>query len=183
MKKKTAKPTFARRTISIAVDLDKRMSRIEDVNWSRVAADAFEKKLGELAAKKVEKNMDDVIQRLRAERIEHEEGMAGEGLDAGKKWAQRAKYAALKRLTTWWNSMNDHERNQLIDSCTDEMNSNFNYVLASAVLGEDRPDFNDIRDFWDQAIGEDDRRRDDHEFTVAFAEGAVDFFDEVQSKL
>lgn len=38
-------PTFYRRTISISADLHKRMEKVSGVNWSRVAARAFEAKL------------------------------------------------------------------------------------------------------------------------------------------
>lgn len=51
--KRKKKPTFYRRTISISADLQKRMDREGDVNWSRVAAVAFEAKLAEIAATKL----------------------------------------------------------------------------------------------------------------------------------
>jgi hypothetical protein len=63
------KPGIYRTTISISADLKRRIDKAgEDVNWSAIAARAFESKLADIAAKKEKKNMDDVIQRLRASR-------------------------------------------------------------------------------------------------------------------
>ena len=58
-----------RTTISVPLELKKRMDKVkEDVNWSALACRAFEQKLAEVASKKENKTMNDVITRLRHRR-------------------------------------------------------------------------------------------------------------------
>jgi len=91
---------MARRTISITNDLDKRMEKVsktEDVNWSQVAATAFESKLAEIASRKADRNMDDVVQRLRASR--KASMPKDEAFELGQEWAKhRAEWSQLEKL-------------------------------------------------------------------------------------
>src|SRR5262249_23608495 len=82
-------PGVVRTTISLPPDLKSRMDAVkESVNWSGVAAAAFEAKLKELAARKEPENMEDVVKRLRAaaELEANEEYQAG--FEAGQAWAK-----------------------------------------------------------------------------------------------
>src|SRR5262245_16856118 len=80
-----------RTTITVPQDLKNRMDAIkEDVNWSALACQAFEAKLGEIAAKKARLTMNNAaaIERLRAlKRKENEQNyVRGEELGCG--WAK-----------------------------------------------------------------------------------------------
>ena len=87
-----------RTTISIPQDIKDQMDTVkEQANWSAVATGAFEEKLGQIAAQKIEKSMEDVIQRLRASKRETETRYTNEGLKAGKEWAiNDASWSSLR---------------------------------------------------------------------------------------
>src|SRR5262245_38612223 len=92
--------TVYRMTVSIPADLRERIEAVrEPVNWSAVAAGAFEAKLGELAARKGKKTMKDVVQRLRASARKSENLDYQAGEQSGRDWAANtAEVAQLKRL-------------------------------------------------------------------------------------
>src|ERR1035441_5723797 len=92
---------MARTTISISDDLKKRMDRIkEPVNWSAVAAQAFELKLGEIAHHRKEKTMEHVIERLRASKIQSGSNAEKQGREVGIGWAKEAaEFNELRRLS------------------------------------------------------------------------------------
>jgi hypothetical protein len=58
----------------------------EDVSWSAVACRAFEAKLAEIAARKEQRTMDDVIQRLRASQQKDEDEAYRDGHELGREW-------------------------------------------------------------------------------------------------
>ena len=65
MAKKTS--NTARTTISIPRALKSRMDEVtENVNWSAVAARSFEDKLAEIISRKEIREMEEVVERLRA---------------------------------------------------------------------------------------------------------------------
>ena len=86
--------------IYVGEDLKARMDAAKDsTNWSEVACRAFEAELGAIAARKADKNMDDVIQRLKASKQARHQAAAEAGYQDGKHWAMhRAEYAQLERL-------------------------------------------------------------------------------------
>ena len=91
------KPGFFRTTISVPRDLKRRMDAVkEPVNWSALACRAFEEKLAEIATKKEEKSMADIIQRLRTTKPDliYQQGQAD-----GRRWAsEQAQYEDMLRL-------------------------------------------------------------------------------------
>lgn len=105
---------MARMTIYVGDDLRKRVDRVKTpVNWSLVARDAFEIKLGEIAAQKGKKVMQDVIDRLSASKVECEDVSYKEGFEAGESWAKdSAKFSELKNLETVasWESAREYDR-------------------------------------------------------------------------
>ena len=95
-----------RRTISIPPDLDARMSKVDGENWSAIACNAFEARLGQIALQKKEKNMDDVVSRLRASKQENDSALYAEGYELGTDWAKSTASAAqLKRLAKFRESL------------------------------------------------------------------------------
>jgi hypothetical protein len=79
----------ARINLSISDDLKRRMDEVEDegVNWSALAALAFEAKLVEFVTKRGARSMREVIARLRAARHEVRPGGSARGREAGIAWA------------------------------------------------------------------------------------------------
>ena len=89
-----------RTTISLPDDLKAQMDAVtEPVNWSAEAAKCFQQVLGQIAQRKQEKNMNDVIARLRASKAKTQDDAENAGYRAGAAWAEtRAEYAELERL-------------------------------------------------------------------------------------
>jgi hypothetical protein len=130
-----AKSGVVRTNISIPRDLKARMEKVEGVNWSAVASEAFEEKLLNLASKQEVKGMDDLIARFKAaaELEANEDYQLGHR--AGEEWAtQKATPRQLRRLqaladdpkcslTEWLNDvaadgMTKEVMNELADSPT-----------------------------------------------------------------
>jgi hypothetical protein len=82
-------PTFYRQTISISIELKQRMDEVSDqVNWSAIAAAAFEKKLEDIAAEqRKEKTVEDVIRRLRPSQVQEDDPYAA-GKKVGDQWGR-----------------------------------------------------------------------------------------------
>jgi hypothetical protein len=101
------KKRFQRTTITIPPDLKERMDAVkEEVNWSALAARAFEEKLIEIASRKAEQSVNDVIRRLRASKCRSEDERFKEGEKAGREWAKtKAEYEELDNVGDWdWDS-------------------------------------------------------------------------------
>jgi len=170
------KAMSVRTTISLPDELKARMDAVEEpVNWSAEAAKCFEQLLGTLAAKKREKNMSDVIARLRASKIESDDKEERFAFEAGASWAtDEASYAELKRAVRFL-----------------EANSEGGYwdayglpvYAACAILGEE--DDRDVgQRFWEQ-IGIEliQEHYEDDSFVMGFLEGAKSIWDKVEDKI
>ena len=98
---------MARINVSISDELKSRMDEVEDegVNWSALAAQAFEAKLAELVTKRGARNMRDVIARMRALKYKRGRGDRSRGREAGIVWAKNAAEPdQLERLDDLINS-------------------------------------------------------------------------------
>jgi hypothetical protein len=80
---------MARINVSISDDLKLRMDEVEDegVNWSALAAQAFESKLAELVTQRGARSMREVIARLRAAKHKDRHAASARGRAAGIAWA------------------------------------------------------------------------------------------------
>jgi hypothetical protein len=171
---------MARTTISVSDDLKKKMDRVkEPVNWSAIAAEAFELKLGEIARKRKEKTMDNVIERLRASKIQRVNVVQRLGREAGRVWATNvAEYDELERTA-------DIDTN---DWFVGQPSAPYGWSdrLAFAILGTTQND-RDSRvaaDFWEAAVGDSrDARLASDNFLEGFIDGATDVYREVASKI
>ena len=75
------------------------MDKVNGVNWSAVASDAFETKLLELASKREVKGMDDTIARLKAAAQLEANQDYQQGHQMGEQWAmEKATPRQLRRL-------------------------------------------------------------------------------------
>jgi hypothetical protein len=151
----------------------------EPVNWSAVAAEAFELKLGEIARKQKEKAMETVVSRLRASKIEHANTVNKEGHEAGAAWARdTAEYDELGRLNKL--NLNDWFRGE-----PDAPFSNADH-LAFAITGTDADECSRdeahemVRDFWGNI---DDEVLEHEDFLRGFCEGALSVFEKVEGRL
>ncbi len=92
---------MARINVSISDDLKSRMDEVEDggVNWSALAAQAFETKLAEIVKQRGARSMRDVIARMRALKNKSGRGERAKGRGAGIAWAKNsAEPTHLERL-------------------------------------------------------------------------------------
>ncbi len=88
-----------RTNISVPRELKTRMERVQGVNWSAVASEAFERKLLELASKMEVKGMDDMVARLKAAAELEANQEYQDGHLLGEKWAaEKATPRQLRRL-------------------------------------------------------------------------------------
>ena len=170
-------------SIYVPDDLKSRMDKVrEDIVWSQVACEAFELKLGELAKRKKDKKMEDIIQRLRASKIACENEDKNEGREAGKVWAKdRAEAAELRRLEEFIakSSANDRDDEPFIikGSCAYSGAECF----VKAISPDQDMDRDAAYDFWEAEGFKDGSPAD--EYVQGFCDGALGVWVEVKDKL
>jgi len=178
-----------RRMISVPPELNARMATHDDVNWSSVACRAFEQKLGEIAAQKKVKNMNDVIARLRASKQDEESEMYAAGKRLGEDWARnRASAAELRRLARLADRFGNAEDWDGFFTVEPGHRDAFSTAdrLAFIILGnEDDHDRHDSTNFWASATGLDQYKSDlaDLDFLEGFGEGAYEIWEAVEAQL
>jgi hypothetical protein len=153
------------------------MDRVkEPVNWSAVAADAFELKLGEFARRQQEKTLEDVVARLRASMVEDAMDDKGRGYKAGVEWAKHtAKPGELRRL----------ERFDRVDMLEHRSKPAWAHRLAFAILpGPGEHTREEAIEFWGTGVGVGDSRQlESVEFLNGFVLGALSIYQQVKSAL
>lgn len=177
-----------RTTISVAADLKRRMDKVkEPVNWSALACRAFEQKLGEIAAKKEKKTMDDVIQRLRASRQQFDDRDYSKGLEAGKEWAKSdAEAVELQRLAKLRETIDADAR----DSWQDWFETGGSRSAWGAwerfvflIRPETDGDRSACGEFWEEVLGDDVHMAGGAAWLRGFADGALEIWWEVERQL
>jgi hypothetical protein len=89
----------ARINLSIPEELKERMDKLTEVNWSRVAQEAFETKTNILELRSKDMNEEAGLERLRASRGNQAEIDHAEGFALGKGWAiDEADFEDLERV-------------------------------------------------------------------------------------
>lgn len=177
---------MARTTISIPDDLKRRMDKVkEPINWSLVAAVAFERKIGEIAARKKEaKNMQDVIDRLRGKAHDEESELYHDGYEVGEEWAKN--YASPKQLQRLSNLVELLEWSEYFIGQCNAPYSHCDY-LAFLILGLDDDEIDEFKsdEFWESAAALDHRSQKlrDTDFLRGFVEGADELWSAVANKL
>lgn len=176
-----------RTTISLPDDLKARMDAVdEQVNWSSEAAKCFERLLGNLAARKQEKDLSDVIARLRATKHDDEEKDSRIAHEAGVRWAtHHATFAELERAA----------RYELMGGQWLAPWRGADYV-AFDILGLDadnlsREDLSsESEEFWAAALGSENTgwvnqviEEGEDDFLSAFLEGASEIWEKVADKV
>lgn len=179
-----------RTTITIPNALKARMDKVrEPVNWSALACAAFEAKLGEIAARKEKKNMEDVVSRLRASKRASDDTISKEGYSAGQRWAKNhAEAAELERIEALLDKL-DGDAQHGRDDYFDDETYNQAYSLAEvfySVLSGIAPhmDRDAAYEFWVNAAGESAAEHGPPApYIRSFAEGALDVWEQVKTEL
>jgi hypothetical protein len=174
-------PGTARTAISLSRDLKQRMDAVEvSVNWSAVAAEAFEAKLVELASKMETKNMEDVIARMKAaEELDSQETYQ-QGHKDGEEWArQEARPKALRRLESLMAQQDD-----ILGVWDNGMNSGIAWHLYQYLNPSLEVNRFDVKVFWESVLGENGHETiSDYSYAKGFIEGTLEVWEQVQSKL
>jgi len=179
-----AKNASTRTTISVPADLKRRMEKVkEGVNWSALACRAFEEKLGEIATRKVKKNMSDVIQRLRASKQQTDSVFYRDGFELGQDWARtKAEANDLERL-----ELSRTEAGRDWDTFFETgVGSAYgpDEVFAMVLLDKDNHDRTSMRECIEFNFGDTDANcLGSAEFIRGFAAGALDVWSEVKDEL
>ena len=167
---------MARMSIYISDDLKERMDKSADeaeekANWSQVASRAFEIELGEIVKRKKVKDMNSVVQRLKASKLEFETASYKEGRECGTKWAvESAEYAELKRAY----EINPDDPVFAEDEDDDERALHLACLITNC--DEKTPDF------WEGVFGEWVPSQD-FEFYKGFLNGASEIYEKVKDEL
>jgi hypothetical protein len=169
-------------------ELKDQMDAIGDqVNWSSVAASAFQAKVNEVQFRKGKKmSKSDVVKRLKALQEEGDQEEYEEGKDTGREWAERhAKPKELRRIADY---IEECERRDAdwwdIDSPA--WNAPFGAVdyFAFAAWPSRKDERLGSESFWENALGPDNvHRLQDSDFFHGFGDGVVEVWDEVSDQL
>jgi hypothetical protein len=159
--------------VSIPTDLKRRMDKVADqVNWSAVAAQAFERKLGEISDKKETKSMQDVIQRLRGLKAAEGNKAFLEGKIVGERWARHtASPVEMQRL----------EMNPLFGDLFDG-EPPARHSIFFAIRPDCNGDEHSSVAFWeDQGIRKDQQQ--DEDFLRGWVDGVLGLWDAVKAEV
>jgi hypothetical protein len=171
-------------SIYVPINIKAKMDKVkEPVNWSALACRAFEDKLAEIASRKENKTMSDVVQRLRATLRKQKSVDYQVGYGVGRAWAERvADVAELFRLDKLRRECpNEYARDwsKGWQSLFDD-NVDMRLKIAETIKGQ-KLDIAEMRDFWDQTLDDYDTVSGDH--VHGFADGALALWDSVKDEV
>jgi hypothetical protein len=175
----------ARVNISVPRGLKKRMDAAKKpVNWSAVAAEAFEDMLLKLESTKEVVTMDDVIGRMiAAEALDSKQDYL-EGEQAGEGWAKkRARPKQLRGLAKLAGKAPDALTWQL-GVFRDEMHRGLAFELYRVLHPTEEVRGSDVVRFWEQALGRGGAERiEGYDFAYGFVQGALDVWERVEAHI
>ena len=180
---------MARTTISIPDALKARMDAItESVNWSQVAAVAFELHLGKIATARKEKDKSALVSRLRASKITRGDKDYADGFRSGGHWAEdEASYAHLDNMSKIYET-----RKQDFDFDSDSPITAKGVAQMTSVTdyGDWLPRYEIITAFWEKGVfnmtplGPYEKEAiANRNWLRGFVEGAVSVFESVKEDL
>jgi hypothetical protein len=178
-------PKSYRTTITIPQSLKERMDAVGDsVNWSALAARAFEAKLLEIELRsKRTMSKEDVLKRLRAAKAEDDEEEVADGKQAGREWAEQdARPKELRRLEGLYSRCTGREWEDFFDAPGSTAYSTAERLLFT-LHPENDGDRQEAGSFWEGALGDDKARAEEDAFLQGFAEGALEVWNEVKDSL
>jgi hypothetical protein len=150
----------------------------ESINWSAIAADAFERKLLDLASRKKVGTMDEVIERLKAAAKIEENKEYQAGHKAGVRWAKaNASPKELRRIADY---IDGHQGDWA--DIDDSWNAPESFVFA--MRPKWKADGIAADEFWEQALGDDGAQQiKDEDFLRGFGEGAMEIWEMVSHEI
>jgi hypothetical protein len=164
------------------------MDAVSDrVNWSSVAARAFENELAQLNARKKGATVDDAIARLRAAEEEDSNEELQRGIICGKGWAiTLARPRHLKRLMAFFE---EHIalRGSTAVACVEALTGraeDLGRLLAEIIEPALRDcEDQDVDAFWERNVAGGRATINDEDFAAGFIDGATEIWAEVEKKL
>jgi hypothetical protein len=173
----------ARTTITVPADLKARMDEVdESVNWSAIAAQAFEQKLAEITKRRGAKDMKDVINRLRASKKQFVNDQYQAGYDAGQEWAKDSADAGeLILLRQWKNSAGNDWNACFATGENDAYGACEKFVFT--IWPEHDGDRQMAKEFWENNASEGQSDHPEDTYVLGFAEGALAIWEEVEDQI
>ena len=171
----------SRTSISVPAGLKARMDAVgEPVNWSAVACRAFEQTLAEITTRRGVMDMKDMLARLRASKLQHQDENSRIGLKSGQAWAiQSAEFAELQRLEDSLEGMDVEEWVEPgVLPCAYGPGELFVFTIRPDADG----DRQQASEFW-ELILDDTRRAYDLGFMRGFITGALEAWNQVKEDL
>jgi hypothetical protein len=169
---------YFRTTITVPVGLKARMDAVEEeVNWSAVAAQAFEQRLAQIIQQKGPTNVDDVVKRLRASKKRVANWQYQQGLKKGAEWARRqADVDELERLKREFGRGWDQP---FLDSAGGDTVA---FFVAFNIVGDDEAEGHEamVREYGERIFGSEHPAC---EYVKGFVEGAVKVWQSVEERV
>jgi hypothetical protein len=167
---KKAKPGKVNRAITVDADLDRRMKKADDVNWSAVASAAFERELSLRDRRKV---MSNTIERMRLQNEEDQEETFVEGQEWGQDWAKDfARPKELRRLARWRAGWGYDYLRVTIDA----------EDVIAAIQGHSEHREVDVAE-WFREIGDETSSHEDEDWVRGFVKGALEVWADIEPQL
>jgi hypothetical protein len=177
-------------TISLPHALWERMQAVRgQVNWSRVAARAFEQELLgiELRSKRTMAK-EDIVKRLKATQEAGADEEYQDGKQAGREWAEREATAKeLKRISEYIEMMERQTGSHYNWWDVDYSGWMAPFGATDYFVVAGRPSRKEDRgapeEFWEEALGDDKHRIEDADFFHGFGDGVAEVWNEVSHEL
>lgn len=179
----------ARVTVTVPKGIKARMDKVaENVNWSRIASDAFEAEVLKQESQMEVKTMDDVVARLKAAGEAESNEMRQHGYAVGAAWA-RAK-ATPKQLQNLTRELMDGTGQGNVDHMIELYQSHlnkgaiFHLYVAITKKNHENVDQEDAEHFFEKALGDEPvELMNDHDFACGFVDGATDVWEKVAARV
>lgn len=170
-----------RTTITLPPELKARMDSIDQpVNWSNVAAAAFEDQLANLASRKEDLTISEVVARLRASKRDTADKKYRWGYDAGVAWASKgASFTDLDKLDINCGALKEPDWVQFASSSENLTVADHFLLRFDPINFDDELD----RQSWWTARTNDPDSMSDRSFVQGFAEGALSIWRQVKSQV
>ena len=173
-----------RTNISIPRALKQAMEKVkEPVNWSRIAATAFEQRLAEIAARKQSKSLDEVARRLRLsqQRTTKMSLLFREGYELGRRWAEnQASVEGLTRLEELKDELGTDWGSNFKTTSEDRASACQLLAMRLHPEWEEAEDWTLARDWWKEVGDGEEKKAYQADYLRGFAEGALDLWSKVK---
>lgn len=171
-----------RMNISIPSELRTRMDAVDvPMNWSSVAAQAFEEVLRDLEIQKKAEELDEIAERLRKSKTRGVNELLNKGLEDGRDWARSlADALELRRLSDERRMIGRHWKDFWHGKSSYGPSERFYFLIAPELAGDRRL----AEGFWSSVLGPSmNGFHNDPHYVGGFADGAIDLWGQVADKV